>query len=195
MDFIPMLIYASVSYITPGPNNIMSMYLGANYGFGGSKRFIIGSSLSHFVKACLCGGLNVALAQTVPSIMPYIKWIGVAYLIYLTVHILLDGFKKDKKESSVSGGSSTYKSGIMLQILNVKSWISCLSVFSIYVVPYTTAFSQIALAVAVIQLLMTGSTIIWVVFGGALKSFYAKHVKLFSIIMAALLLWCAITAI
>ena len=75
IDFSGMFFYLAVSAFTPGPNNLMCMYLGANYGLRGSRKFITASMASVFAKALLCGLLNVALARFIPTVVPVMKWV------------------------------------------------------------------------------------------------------------------------
>ena len=85
MNYAPMLVYVLVACITPGPNNIMAMYLSAHYGFKGARKFMIGSSTGFTIKMLLCGGLNLVLAEAIPAAVPYVKWIGAAYMLYLAL--------------------------------------------------------------------------------------------------------------
>ena len=197
MNYAPMLVYVLVACITPGPNNIMAMYLSAHYGFKGARKFMIGSSTGFTIKMLLCGGLNLVLAEAIPAAVPYVKWIGAAYMLYLALHMLLDGFKhqKEEQDDGIQGGESTYKSGILLQCLNIKSWVFALSLFSIYVVPYDTSFRAIIIGTLIAVAAMIVSTLLWAAFGSAIRKVYRQHIKFFSVIMAASLVWCAITAV
>lgn len=197
MNYAPMLVYVLVACITPGPNNIMSMYLAAHYGFKGARKFMIGSGTGFTVKMLLCGGLNLVLAEVIPAAVPYVKWIGAAYMLYLALHMLLDGFKaqKEDQDDGIEGGESTYKSGILLQCLNIKSWVFALSLFSIYVVPYDASFKAIIIGTLIAVAAMVVSTLLWAAFGSAIRRVYRKHIKFFSVIMAASLVWCAVTAV
>ncbi|MDD6044566.1 MAG: LysE family transporter [Clostridia bacterium] len=197
MNYAPMLVYVLVACITPGPNNIMCMYLGANYGFKGTRKFMIASSISFMVKMLLCGGLNLALAEVIPAAVPYVKWIGAAYMLYLALHMLHEGFRAQPEEDDdgIAGGESTYKSGILLQCLNIKSWIFALSLFSIYVVPYDTTFRAVLIGTGIATAAMIASTLLWAAFGSAIRGIYRRHIRFFSVLMAASLVWCAVTAV
>lgn len=138
MDWAAMLLYIAVSSVTPGPNNLMSLYLGAHYGLSGARKFIVGSMGSVLVKLLLCAALNLALAEIVPALVPYLKWLGAGYMLYLAFVMLRSGFQAQKDEEE-TGGESTYLSGILLQCLNMKSWVFALSVFSTFVIPHTTS--------------------------------------------------------
>lgn len=199
MDIAGILIYIVVGAVTPGPNNLMCMYLGAHCGIRGARRFLIGSVGSVFVKMLLCGLLNLALASVIPGVMPYLKWLGAAYMAYLGVHILLGGIRArregaDTEETQVQGGSR-YRDGILLQLLNIKSWIYALSIFSIYVMPYSRSFSSLLLWSGAATLAIAASSLIWIFCGTAIKRLYAKHRILCDSVFCLSLLYCALTAV
>ncbi|MDO5111567.1 MAG: LysE family transporter [Clostridia bacterium] len=200
MDLAGLFIYMLVGAITPGPNNFMCLYLGARHGLKGARRFLIGSMGSVFVKMLLCGLLNLALASLIPGLVPYMKWLGAAYMAYLGLHILLSGIRESKNPPAEGDDipaekASSYKDGILLQILNIKSWIYALSIFSIYVVPYSAHFSSILLWSAIATLTLCCSSLLWVLFGTVIKNLYAKYRIPCDAVMCLSLIYCAITAI
>lgn len=193
IDFSGMLLYLAVSAFTPGPNNLMCMYLGATYGLKGSRKFITASMASVFVKALLCGLLNVALAAVIPAVVPVLKWVGAAYMLYLAWTMLQSGRKQEKVAEKQ--GESTYSAGILLQILNMKSWVSAISVFSAYVVPYTTALWAVLVGALSMLGLLIAASLCWCLFGRAIKNVYEKYRLPISVLMALSLVYCAITAV
>ena len=195
MNYASLILYMLITCFTPGPNNIMCMYLGANGGLRASRRFMTASILCFAAKALFCGFLNVALADVLPGIVPYLKWLGAAYMLYLALHILMDGFRKGQKRGEAGGREAGYRDGALMQLLNIKSWMGSLSVFSIYVVPYTTAAGAILLVSGINTLLMTAAGLTWCLFGSAVRRIYAEHIKIFSVVMAVSLVWCAYTAL
>lgn len=193
IDFSGMVLYLALSAFTPGPNNLMCMYLGANYGLRGSRKFITASMLSVLVKALLCGLLNVALAQFLPAVIPVMKWVGAAYMLYLAWSMLKSGMKPES--AAEQKGESTYSAGILLQLLNMKSWIAALSVFSVYVVPYTTALWAIFAGSFTMFVLLVVASLCWCLFGRAIKNVYETYRLPLSVIMALSLVYCAVTAV
>ena len=193
IDFPAMILYLAATAFTPGPNNLMCMYLGANYGLKGSRKFIVASMGSVFVKALLCGLLNVALAAVIPSVVPVLKWAGAAYMLYLAWTMLKSGTKKE--EAAEKQRESTYSAGILLQILNMKSWVSALSLFSVYVVPYTTALWAIVTGSGIMLSLLIVASLSWCLFGRAIKNVYNQYKLPLSIVMALSLVYCAVTAV
>lgn len=195
-----LLVYMLVSSITPGPNNLTMLFLGARYGFKGSLKFMTGSMLTFIVKAVICGLLNLALADIMPKAVVYLKWVGAAYMVYLGVNMALSGFKAEKAEQSGEAGSlapteSTYRAGILLQLLNMKSWIAAISIFAVYVIPVDKSLGAILAATFVDFLFLTASSSIWGLFGSAIRNFVDKYRKPFGIVCGLSLIYCAITAL
>jgi len=193
-----MLVYMAVTAITPGPNNLMCLFLGATVKLRGARKFLLGSMTGLYVKTLLCGLLNVVLAETMPVIVPFLKWFGAAYMLYLGYTMAREGFRKDDDETDdgeQEGKGSTFMSGIVLQCLNAKSWISAISIFSVYVIPYTISLSAILFASTAYLALILISSLIWVFFGQAIQGLYRSHKLIISLIMGASLVVCAITAL
>ncbi len=193
MNASALLIYMVIQLITPGPSNFMAMFSAARYGLKGAKGYLLGTSTGYAIKTLLCGVLSLALALVLPQVVPYLKWVGGAYFVYLAIHILLDGRKPLSDEEGE--GSSTFMSGILLQCLNMKSWIFCLSMFSVYITPYTTDIGTLLLWGFISVMVMVPCTLAYAVFGSAIKKVYNKYRWPCSIVMAAALLYCAVMAV
>lgn len=183
-----------VSAITPGPNNLMCLYLGAKSGVKGAKNFLFGSMTGLFVKMLLCGVLNLALAEWVPILVPYLKWVGAAYMVYLGFVMAKSGFTKDEESENNKQGES-FMSGIFLQCLNVKSWVAALSIYSVYIIPYTTSLWAVLAASLSYLIIIILASLTWCVFGQAIHGIYQRWKLPISILMGLSLVLCAVTAI
>ena len=104
------------------------------------------------------------------------------------------GLKKDPAVGEKQG-ESTYSAGILLQVLNMKSWVSAISVFSVYVVPYTTALWAVLLGAGAMFGLLVAASLCWCLFGRAIKNVYSRYKLPISLLMAASLVYCAVTAL
>ena len=195
MKYSALLIYLAIMCITPGPNNLTALYLGAEYGVRGAQRFIIESQTALFVKSLLCGLLYLALASVMPVLVPYLKWIGAAYMLYLAWNMIKSGFSSPASDTAEERHTGAYPSGILLQCLNFKSWIVCLSFYSVYVMPYTQKIGVIVLVSAVFAGLALAATYIWCVSGKMLDRVYRRYRKPCSVILALSLVYCAVTAL
>lgn len=194
MEISAMLIYMATNLITPGPNNISMMYLGAQYGFRGTLRFFCGSASMLLIKTLLCGGLNVLLADLLPPVVECLKWLGAAYMLYLGWNMGMSGFR-EAKDGGGEKKVATFLAGVMLQCLNMKSWISALSLFAVYVVPHTTNFTVIVAVSLAFTVFMAIASTIWGCFGSVMRTFCNTYRKPFGLAMAAAQVYCAVIAV
>ena len=193
MNISAFLVYCAVMAITPGPNNLMCLYLGASGGFRRFVRFFCGSMTGLFVKCALCGLLNVLLAEKIPVVVPYLKWLGALYMVYLAFGMVRSGLKEEEDETG--SGEGTFRSGILLQVLNVKSWVAALSIFSVYVIPFTTAVGAIVLSAFTFTFFCAVASTLWCSFGAAIQKIYRRFRLPLSIILALTLVYCAWSAV
>ena len=193
MNIPAFLVYCVIMAITPGPNNLMSLYLGAKGGIRYFLKFFSGSMAGLFAKCTLCGLLNVLLAEKIPALVPYLKWLGALYMLYLAFTMVRSGIKKE--EDASRSGEGTFRSGILLQVLNVKSWVAALSIFSVYVIPFTTAVGTILLAAFTFTFFCAVASMIWCGFGAAIQKLYRRYRLPVSIVLAITLIYCAWSAV
>ncbi|MDO4809317.1 MAG: LysE family transporter [Eubacteriales bacterium] len=192
--FTSMLVYMIVMDITPGPNNLTMLYLGSRYGLKGTRKFLTASVICFFLKMVLCGALNQALAEFIPQIMNVLKWLGAAYMLYLAVVMAKSGWADDS-ELKAQQHESSYRSGVLLQILNVKSWIAAVTLFAVYVIPYPEMKVSVPGASALNTLIMLISSLIWGAFGSVMRNLISMYKKPFGILMGLSLLYCTVTAV
>ena len=193
MNIPAFLVYCAVMAITPGPNNLMCLYLGAKGGVRYFAPFFGGSMTGLFVKCALCGLLNVLLAEKIPVLVPYLKWLGALYMLYLAFSMVQSGLKKE--EDDAKSGEGTFRSGILLQVLNVKSWVAALSIFSVYVIPFTTAVSAILLSAFTFAFFCAAASLLWCGFGTVIQKLYRRCRLPVSIVLAVTLVYCAWSAV
>src|SRR5436305_3213087 len=81
------LTFAVVASVTPGPNNIMLLASGANFGFRRTVPHLLGVILGFGLMVLLVGvGLAAVLARF-PTLFMAARIAGMAYLAYLAVKI------------------------------------------------------------------------------------------------------------
>lgn len=197
------LTYMVVTMITPGPNNLTMLFIGANYGFLGTRKFLIASTVTFFIKVMLCGFLNVVLESYIPVAIVYLKWFGVLYMLYLGYVMAISGWKQDKanvvkddnntdvieKRDNQTNNNFGYMSAVILQTLNVKSWITCLSLYAVYVMDKTADTWTMFIVGVIYTAIMIVASSAWGLLGSSLKSFIDKHRKPFGIIMGLSMLY------
>ncbi|MEZ9230500.1 LysE family translocator [Vibrio amylolyticus] len=123
-----LLLFAFVSTFTPGPNNIMLMTSGANVGFARTIPHMLGVSLGFAFMVILVGVGLMGIFNTYPISHQILKYVSLAYLIYLAAKIAMSGKAKevdDFKPLSFIGAAS-------FQWVNPKGWSMALSAVTLF---------------------------------------------------------------
>ena len=178
-------LFTFVSSITPGPNNLMLMTSGLNFGFGRTLPHLLGVALGFTLMVALVGlGLAEIFAR-VPVLLVALKWLGAAYLVYLAIKIARSGPLK----TGVAGARPiTFLQAAAFQWVNPKAWIMAVTACATYTLPERYTISVLLIA-AVFGIVTLPCVSIWVGFGSGLRRTLSDPVKLklFNYTMAALL--------
>ncbi len=201
MDFfapqllLSLSLFAFVTSITPGPNNMMLLASGVNFGFAASLRHLVGIR-SGFLIMLLAVGLGLGQAFTeYPVAHELMKWLGAIYMIYLAWRIGQSN-KPDSSDAALSDhGPMGFWSAPAFQWINPKAWVMAIGYFSTYV-PSGGGFACVALASVLFAGINLPSCGVWALMGQHLRRFLTDdlHLKLFNWAMAGLLVASIIPA-
>ncbi len=182
------LSYSIITIFTPGPNNIMSMSNASRYGFKKSLPFNAGVFFGFLVILGLSSLFSVTLFALIPNLKPFVTVIGAGYILWLawkTYH----SKPLDTDQDHMS--TSTMRTGILLQFVNPKAILFCLTTLSTFIVPYYSSVYVVMLFALFLASLTFVSTCCWSLFGSAFQRVLKNHQKLINTIMALLLVYCA----
>lgn len=181
----PLSLFALVTSITPGPNNIMLASSGLTFGFRRTIPHMLGVNLGFTLMLVLVGlGLDTVFHQF-PWLYTVLKYVGAAYLLYLAWNIAqsgpLDGGQQRSQPFS-------FLQAALFQWVNPKAWVMSVGVIVTYT-PQTGFYWNLMLAAVVCCLINLPSLGVWVAFGAALQKFLHRPqtIRLFNIGMALLL--------
>jgi threonine/homoserine/homoserine lactone efflux protein len=173
---------------TPGPNNIMSMNNAKNVGFKKGLIFNFGLLTGFFIVMLLCLFLTTVLYTVVPKIQFSMKILGAAYLIYLIVKTFIPS-KKDE----ILNESGKFFIAASLQFINPKIILYGITAFSLFILPYYNGIPVLVFFAFLLSFVGFSGSVCWALFGSLLSMLFNEHTKLLNIIMAILLLYCAIS--
>ncbi len=179
------ILFAVVMLFTPGPNNIMLMTSGLNFGFARTLPHMLGVSIGFGLMVLLVGiGLG-AIFQVFPVLYTILKYAGAAYLLYLAWAIGTSGKVEVGKRKS---RPMTFVEGAAFQWINAKGWIIALGGVTTYAALTSFPLNVILLS-TLFAVLGTASSAAWAAFGSALRRVLKDpaHVRIFNVTMAVLL--------
>lgn len=191
---LALVAFAFVTSITPGPNNLMLMASGANFGFRRTLPHMLGVSLG-FAAMALVIGLGLAeLFQRVPETLIALKIVSVAFLLYLAWKIATAA---GVGEGAENGRPMTFLQAAAFQWVNPKAWAMALTAVSVYAPSQTLgAIASVAIIFAAVNLPSVAS---WAALGLGIRRALSDPARLraFNWVMAGLLvatLWPVLAA-
>ena len=186
--------YYFVMFVTPGPNNSILTASGIKFGFIRTVPNIFGIPFGHALQLTLVIlGLG-KLFELFPIILSFLKYLGAAYLLYLSWKML-----GSLKVSEISEKMSPLKfyEAALFQFVNPKAWIICVTAVALFF-PYEENY-----IVGIIFMVIMAVTIcfpsisIWALGGSIIRNYLKnKKIKIFvEWLLAILLVGTAITIV
>ena len=185
-DLLAALVaFAFVTSITPGPNNLMLLASGVNFGFRRTLPHMLGVGLG-FVVMVIGVGLGLGrVFEMYPSVYVALRVIGVAYLLWLAWALARSG---PIGEGAHRGRPMTFIEAAAFQWVNPKAWVMAVSAIAAYTRPddFSASVLVVALVFGAVNIPSVGS---WALFGVALRGLLTnpRTVRVFNVSMALLL--------
>ncbi|MFM9847418.1 MAG: LysE family translocator [Hyphomicrobiaceae bacterium] len=180
---VALAAFCAVTLITPGPNNVMLMTSGLNFGFRRAQPHMWGVTLGFAVMVFAVGlGLGAIFAAC-PLIYALLKYAGAAYLLYLAWAIAMSG-PMNSGEAGVST-PMTFLQAAAFQWVNPKGWVMAVGAVSAYagVAIFPLNITLIAVLFGVLGVVSSAT---WVLLGQTLQRLLtnARAVRIFNVAMA-----------
>lgn len=178
-------LYAFVSSATPGPNNLMLLTSGANFGFTRSIPHMLGISLGFGVMIVVVGAGLAGLFTAYPVSHTILKGLSVVYMAWLAWRI---ANAAPAHPGDTGGRPMTFLQAAAFQWVNPKAWAMALTALAVYAPDATFwAFLTVAAIFAAVNL---PSVSLWTVLGQQIARVLTnpKRLRLFNWSMAALLI-------
>ena len=170
-----------------GPGNILALNTMTNYGWKRGKPLFFGIFTGYFFVQALCAFFIFGLENLINPIMTVLKYAGAIYILWLAYQVAIS-----KPDNKTSEKQPSFWIGFVLQIVNVKIFLFGITALTGYVMPYYSSFGMLLFFEMIIATIGTIATLTWIFFGGLLQKTYFKHYRIINIILALLLLQCAV---
>lgn len=181
------LVFAVVMFFTPGPNNIMLLASGLNFGFRRTLPHVAGVTFGYAFMIGVTGlGLG-ALFSSLPWLQTALKYAGAAYLVYLAYVIARSG--PPEPGEAERRRPMTFLGAALFQWVNAKGWVMAISIITAYAAIAIYPWN-VGLQVAMSLFIGAMSSVAWVLCGTALQPLVKspRAVRIFNVTMAILLL-------
>lgn len=183
---VSLIGFAFATSATPGPNTLMLLASGVNYGFRRTIPHMLGIGVG-FLALLLCVGFGLgALLEQMPTLYLVLKFAGGAYLVYLAWRIAV---ARSIGEGGKAGARPmSFVEAAAFQWVNPKAWVMAIAAMATFTNPDNLTLSTILVAL-VFFFVNIPSASIWTVCGAMLREWlsHPARLKAFNISMAILL--------
>ena len=185
---VALIGFSFASSITPGPNNIMLLASGVNFGFTRTIPHMIGIAVGFGVLLLAVGFGLKELFETWPLLQTIIKVLGAMYLLYLAWQIAMAGEIKSDGGAGKSGKPMTFLAASLFQWVNPKAWVMAIYAMTAYT-GLPDFFTSVWIVAGVFVVTNLPSVSVWCGFGVWLREWLSdpKRLRIFNVSMALLL--------
>lgn len=184
-----LIVFAFVASITPGPNNLMLLASGTNFGFRRTIPHMLGVGIGFTVMVVLVGVGLIGLFDAWPVSYLILKFFSVIYLLYLAYRIASAAPPENTDGDIVTDAKPfTFLQAALFQWVNPKAWTMALTAISVYAPP-DHPIGAILIVALIFGLINLPSVSSWVLLGTQLRRLLDNPFKLrlFNCVAALLL--------
>jgi len=190
LDFLlAIFLFCFASCATPGPNNLMLLASGVNFGFKRTLPHMMGINFGFGVMVFLVGLGLAKLFDIYPALHAVMKWGSIGFMLYLSWKIATATAPQDNTD--VASQPMRWWQAAMFQWINPKGWVMGLSAISAYVPQQNGSASMPHLVVLAFMFIVVNIPVgmVWTLFGVRLRTWLADdtHRRWFNYGMATTL--------
>ena len=185
LETLPALaLFALVTSVTPGPNNLMLMASGANFGFRRTVPHMLGVGLGFVLMTFLVGIGLAGLFQTYPLAVMALEVVSVVYMLWLAWKIAHAAAPKDRQ---AGGTPMTFLQAAAFQWVNPKAWAMALTAITVHA-PDRSLWA-VALVAVIFGAINLPSVSLWTLIGQQMRRVLTntRRLTIFNWTMAGLL--------
>lgn len=179
------VLFAFATAGTPGPNNMMLLASGANFGFRRTILHILGISFGLGAMVLAMGFGLGGVFKALPLLHEFLRWAGAAYMLWLAWKI---GAAKSLSQRDGARRPMGFWAAAGFQWVNPKAWAMALGAVTTYA-PEGGSLLVVPMLAGLFMLVGAPCSAAWAGFGMALRRFLDRPAILrgFNVTMALLL--------
>jgi len=181
---IAMFAFSLAMSITPGPVNMIILSSGVNYGIKRTIPYVSGATIGFTLLLLFIGLGFFQFIKAYPSFLTYLAIAGSLYIIYM-------GYKIASAKPDITVKNADvpkFYQGFLLQWINPKAWIACVSGVSIF--STAQSYDQFLIFSGIYFVVCYLSLAAWAILGDKVASLLNSQIRLrlFNVIMGLLLI-------
>lgn len=172
-EFSALLVLATATSFTPGPNTTLSTALAANGGLPRALRFIAAVPVGWGLLFTLCAAGVGSLVVAVPALRWAILLGGTVYLLWLARRLWSSRSLSSVDSARLNVG---FWQGVGLQFLNIKAWMLALSIVAGWIAGQADAQQRFVAVLPVLLAFAFVSNLSYALVGSLLRHWLAGPV-------------------
>ena len=169
--FLAFVWFAWIGSVTPGPNCMVALASGANFGVRATAPHALGVFFG-FSFMLLAASFGVAeLIRTHVLVAVTLRWLGVSYLVWLGIQLMRS---KDFSDRSAARPPKVHESAL-LQFANPKAWMLVIATVGAYQGIASPDWLRQLLFVATFGSCCAAAIFIWAWVGSEMRNWLAKN--------------------
>ncbi|HAJ12528.1 MAG: LysE family translocator [Hydrogenophaga sp.] len=172
-EFSALLVLATATSFTPGPNTTLSTALAANHGLPRALRFVCAVPVGWALLLALCTAGVGALVMAQPLLRWAILGGGGVYLLWLAGRLWCSRALGQADDARLQVG---FGQGVALQFLNIKAWMLALSIVAGWIAGRDDAWQRFAQVLPVMLAFAFASNLAYALTGSLLREWLAGPV-------------------
>ena len=170
-----LLLLATVSSFTPGPNTTLSTAMAANHGLRHALRFVCAVPVGWGLLFALCATGLGSLVVAWPPLRWGIVVLGNTYLLWLASRLWQSGSLQQANSAQLNVG---FWAGVGLQFLNIKAWMLALAIVAGWIAGHQDAIARTWLLLPIMMAYGFVSNLTYAVAGSLLRRWLAHGQRL-----------------
>jgi cysteine/O-acetylserine efflux protein len=139
--------------------------MGLLYGYRNSVEYLTGITAGFFFIMLLCAYASSTLLRLMPSVVPVLRIIGAAYILWLAINTARASYAFNGADQPPMG----FKKGFLLQTLNPKVAVYGLTIYSTFLSSAADNLLALTLFALLFALAAFCATSTWTLCGAAIK--------------------------
>lgn len=185
-----LLLYILMVGYTPGPANLYAISCSLKYGRQSALQMWYGELCGFLIAVTIVSIVTHMIGTIMGNYVECLKYVGASYILWLAYNIY-----KSKGLAENEAKTCSFASGMIVQLTNAKMLLFDLTIFSMFVLPYSNKLTDLLIVGYTLTLAGPMANLVWLLAGAWMRKWFVNYKKQIDTIMALLLALCAIAII
>jgi len=171
-SLLPLVIATAILVMIPGPNVALIVANSLKYGFRMGVHTVLGTTVGVGLQLALVVLGLVAIVEVAAEALLWIKWAGVAYLVFLGIRT----WREPADDlSKIEAAPAMFWRGCLVAVLNPKTLLFNAAFIPQFVGAAEATAPQLAIVAAVFLAVLFAGDVLWAAFASSARRVLARY--------------------